>query len=138
MRFLFRMAFWLGVVLVLLPSTGSAPAPKVQLSAGDAVSAATAAVGDMRRFCERQPDACVVGSQTAAAIGQRAQAGAKILYEFLNEQFGPQATGTVPGTATGKGIPLPPAKPSQHTLTSTDLTPAWRDPHPSRNSSGEN
>ena len=34
MRFLLRMAFWLGVVLVLLPSGGSQPAPKINVSAG--------------------------------------------------------------------------------------------------------
>ena len=85
MRFLLRMAFWLGVILVLLPSGGSQPTPKAQVSATDAVSAAKAAVVDMRQFCERQPEVCVVGSQAAVTIGQRAQAGAKMLYEFLNE-----------------------------------------------------
>ena len=56
----------------------------------------------MRGFCERQPDACVVGSQAATTIGYRLQAGAKMLYEFLNEQLGPNetATGTVAVDAT--------------------------------------
>ena len=50
----------------------------------------------MSQFCERQPDACEVGSQAAVAIGQRAQAGAKMLYEFLNEQLGDRGeTGSV-------------------------------------------
>ena len=130
MRFLLRMAFWLGVVLVLLPSGGSDPAPKTELSAVDALSAAKAAMGDLRQFCERQPDACVVGSQAAAAIGQRAQAGAKMLYEFLSEQLGPAETGSV-----GSGdaaVPVPPSKPSQHTLTPSDLAPGWRGPQPRR------
>ncbi|MEA2984747.1 MAG: hypothetical protein QOD94_1001, partial [Alphaproteobacteria bacterium] len=93
MRFLLRLAFWLGVVLVVLPSAGTQTAPKVEVSAGDAFSAARAAVSDAQKFCERQPDACVFGSQAAVAIGQRAQAGAKMLYEFLNEQLGPSDTG---------------------------------------------
>jgi hypothetical protein len=125
MWFLLRMAFWLGVILVLLPSGGSQPTPKAQVSATDAVSAAKAAVVDMRQFCERQPDVCVVGSQAAVTIGQRAQAGAKMLYEFLNEQLGPAETGTVTSAASA-------AKRSQSTLTPTDLEPAWRGPQPRR------
>ena len=116
MRFLLRVAFWLGVVLVLLPSTGTEPTPKTQVGTVEAISAARAAVGDLRTFCDRQPDACSIGSQAAVAIGHRAQAGAKMLYEFLNEQLGPQSTDAV--GSTGKA--------SQHTLTPTDLEPAWR------------
>jgi hypothetical protein len=132
MRFLIRMAFWLTVVLVLLPSSGSGPTPKLNVNAFDAMSAAQATVTDMRSFCERQPDACTVGSQAAAAIGHRAQAGAKMLYEYLSEHFGPNETGAV-GTATGKkAVPLPVGRPSQHTLSPADLAPAWRGPQPHR------
>jgi len=138
MRFLLRMTFWLGVILVLLPSVGSQPAPKMQV--GDAVSAARATVTDMRQFCERQPDACFIGSQTAVAIGQRAQAGAKILYEFLNERFGPTQTGAV-GAAnpseSGAATPLPPRRPTQHTLAPEDLAPAWHGPQPRRETRGD-
>src|SRR5882757_1564423 len=122
MWFLFKMAFWLGLVLVLLPSGGSQPTPKMQVNAFDAMSAAKAAVSDMNQFCERQPDACVVGGQTAVALGQRAQVGAKMLYEFLNEQLGSNEAGV---TST---IPAPQAKSSQHTLTPADLAPARRSP----------
>jgi hypothetical protein len=122
MWFLLKSAFWLGLVLVLLPIGGTQPAPKVQVSAFDAMSAAKAAVSDMNKFCERQPDACVIGGQTAVALGQRAQVGAKMLYEFLNEQLGPSEASV---TST---IPMPPAKASHHTLTPADLAPAWRKP----------
>jgi len=131
MRFLLRMAFWLTVVLALLPSGGSQPTPNVNVSALDAMSAAKATVTDMRSFCERQPDACSIGSQAAVAIGHRAQAGAKMLYEYLNEHRGPNDTGTVAGAGAGTGkIPLPPARPSQHTLSPADLGPAWRGVQP--------
>jgi len=123
MGFLLRMAFWLGLVLVLLPSVSSQPVPKSQVGAGDAMSAAQAAWSDMRHFCERQPDACSVGSQAIVTIGHRAQVGAKLLYDFLNEQLGPQETGTV--KASGKGA-------SQHTLTASDVEPTWRGPQPPR------
>jgi hypothetical protein len=135
MRFLLRLGFWLGLVLVLLPSGGSKPAPKVDVSAGEAISAARAAMTDMQDFCARQAQACEVGSQAAIAIGHRAQAGAKMLYEFLNEQLGPNETGSVKAASApdaGKVVPLPPARPSQNTLTPADLAPAWRGPQPPR------
>jgi len=127
MWFLLRVAFWLTVVLVLLPTGGSQPVPKSQVSAGEAFSAAKAAVSDMQQFCERQPNVCEVGSQTAVTLGQRAQVGAKILYEFLQEQFGNDGSTTVQSTGS---VPLPPARPSQHTLRPADLSPPWRGPQP--------
>ncbi len=124
MRFLLRVAFWLGVVLVLLPSGGSQPLPKSQVSAGEAFTAAKAAMSDMQHFCERQPTVCEVGSQTAVTLGQRAQVGAKMLYEFLHERFGNDEPTAVQSTGSV------PAKPSQHTLRPADLTPPWRGPQP--------
>jgi hypothetical protein len=131
------MAFWLAVVLVLLPSGGTQPTPNVNVSALDAMSAAKATVTDMRSFCERQPDACLVGSQAAIALGHRAQAGAKMLYEYLNEHLGPNDTGTIVNAAAGKSVPTPTARPSQQTLSPADLAPAWRGPQPRRDVRGE-
>ena len=127
MRFLFRLGFWLTVILVCLPSGGSQTPSKINISAGEAISAATSAMSDLTQFCGRQSDACVVGSQVAAALGQRAQAGAKMLYEYLNEHVGPHETGTAVD-ASGKAVPVPPSKPSQNTLVTPDRIPAWRGP----------
>jgi hypothetical protein len=160
MRFLLRMAFWLGVVLVLLPRGESQPSSSAEISATEAMSAATATVGDMRQFCERQPEACVVGSQAAVALEDRAKAGAKRLYEMFNEKLsaneGEKVT-TVTPARNAQVVPLPPARPSQHatqarsaaqrtqqattqktqdTLTPADLAPAWRGP-PSRKDARE-
>ncbi len=66
MFFLLRMAFWLGLVLVLLPREKTPESEKLpQIRASEAVSAATAAVSDMSQFCKRQPAACDVGGQAA-------------------------------------------------------------------------
>jgi hypothetical protein len=140
MRFLLRMAFWLCVILVLLPSGGTKPGPKVEISAGDAFSAARAAMTDAQKFCERQPDACVFGSQAAVAIGHRVQAGAKMVYEFLNEQLGSTESGPMTTSAmstAGPTVPRPAARPSQHTLTPADLAPDWRGPQPRREATSE-
>lgn len=137
MRFLLRMAFWLTIVLALLPSGGTQPAPKLNVSAVDAMSAAKSAVTDAGSFCERQPDACSVGSQAAVAIGQRAQAGAKMLYEYLSGRFGGRNNVQAENAAAGKGMPAPPARPSQHTLSPADLAPAWRGPPSHKEARGD-
>ena len=126
MRFLFRMMFWLGVVLILLPSGGTRTSSDVPVSASDAMSAARATVDDASSFCYRQPEACAIGSQAAAAIGHRASVGAKMLYEYLNEHFGAASGGT------GKSTTQPAPRASHDTLTPADLAPAWRGPRPRR------
>jgi Family of unknown function (DUF5330) len=91
MFFMLRMAFWLGLVLVLLPREKTPESDKVpQISASEAVSAATAAASDMGQFCKRQPAACEVGGQAATAIGQRAQDGARQLYKIITDDKKPE------------------------------------------------
>jgi hypothetical protein len=140
MFFLLRMTFWLGLVLVLLPiGTSQRSQSSSEVSATEAISAASATVGDLRGFCDRQPDACTVGSQVATAIGYRAQAGAKMLYDAFTEAMAPHDTGTIAGGNGKRGIITKAAadKPvieraSQNTLNPSDLAPAWRGPQPPR------
>jgi len=126
MRFLLKTAFWLTVVVMLLPANEKRPPS--QVGATEAVSAATATMSDMRQFCSRQPDACAVGSQAATTFGQKAQAGAKMLYEFLSDRTAPNETGSVAGKPADR--PGHAAQPSQHTLTPADIAPTWRGPEP--------
>lgn len=92
MFFLLRMAFWLGLVLVLLPREKTPEADKQpQINAQEAVQAATAAVSDMGQFCKRQPQACEVGGQAASVIGQRAQEGARKIYQIITDRNEKQA-----------------------------------------------
>jgi hypothetical protein len=87
MFFLLRMAFWLGLVLVLLPRDKTPESEKLpQISVSDAVQAATAAVSDMSQFCKRQPQACEVGGQAATVIGVRAQDGARKIYRSVTDK----------------------------------------------------
>src|SRR5437588_11052873 len=96
MFFLLRMAFWLGLVLVLLPRDKTPETEKLpQIGASEAVSAATAAVSDMSQFCKRQPTACEVGGQAATVIGQRAQEGARKLYKIITDKKPPDHTGSI-------------------------------------------
>jgi hypothetical protein len=146
MFFLLRVAFWLTIVLALLPSGGAQQSAQAsaqtKVGATEAVVAAGAAVSDMGSFCERQPDACVVGAQAAVAIGQRAQAGAKMVYEFFNDHASHSTeTGSVnkskaasnAGPKLAAAVRTIPASPgSQNTLKDGDLDAAWQGPVPVR------
>jgi hypothetical protein len=140
MLFLLRVTFWLTVVLALLPygSTRPIASSGPQVGAADAVVAASAAVSDVSGFCNRQPGACAVGASAAVAIGQRAQAGAKMVYEFINDRMTGGETGSQPPRqrhsdgpnlpVTVRTIPIDPD--SQTTLKTSDLEPEWQGPSP--------
>ena len=128
MFFLLRMAFWLGLVLVLLPREKTPESDKLpQIGASEAVQAATAAVSDMSQFCKRQPAACEVGGQAATMIGQRAQDGARKLYRIITdkpEKKAPDHTGSI-GGAESDDAAAPGSAPAD-TLMPDDLMAEWR------------
>jgi hypothetical protein len=143
MFFLLRMAFWLGLVLVLLPRDKTPESQKLpQVSVGDAVQAATAAVSDMSQFCKRQPQACEVGGQAATVIGVRAQDGARKIYRSVTDKKAdekkpddkksetdkksPDHTGSI-GVAANDDPGLLETAP-RDTLTPDDLAADWRLP----------
>ena len=132
MFFLLRMAFWLGLVLVLLPRDKTPESEKLpQIGASEAVQAATAAVSDMGQFCKRQPAACEVGGQAATVIGQRAQDGARKIYQIITDdksetdKKSPDHTGSI-GAADDDRSSL--ATAPRDTLTPDDLAVEWRLP----------
>lgn len=121
MFFLIRMAFWLGLVLVLLPRDSTPESDKLpQVGASQAISAATAAVSDMTQFCTRQPAACEVGGQAASVIGQRAQDGARKIYHIIVDKRSSDQTGSI-GT-----IERTDADRGGNTLTAEDLRAEWQ------------
>lgn len=126
MFFLLRMAFWLGLVLVLLPREKTPESDKLpQLGASEAVTAATAAVSDMSQFCKRQPAACEIGDKAATVIGQRATDGARKIYQIIiekrgtDEKRGNDHTGSIDGVAGADAT-------HQDTLRPDDLVTEWR------------
>jgi len=118
--------------------------------AADAVQAATAAVSDMSQFCKRQPATCEVGGQAATIIGQRAQDGAKKIYQIINDKKeqitnekneknektnrndkkAPDHTGSI--TVAGEGDATASDAPHD-TLTQDDLALEWRGPEATAN-----
>jgi Family of unknown function (DUF5330) len=125
---LIRIAFWMSMVIVLLPiapSPQTATAPHV--GAAEALSAAVAAVSDMRQFCARQPETCAVGSQVMVQFGHTTEANVKRLYEFFNERKGANNHGAVDATNSAESR----QKVSRDTLTLADLAAPWHGPQKS-------
>jgi hypothetical protein len=132
------MAFWLGLVLVLLPREQTPEAEKApQIGASEAISAASAAASDMGQFCKRQPTACEVGGQAATAIGQRAQDGARKIYKIITDKK-PEQTGVQPAAPAKKSDhtssidtePVVAIAPAADALTDDDMAIEWRLPRP--------
>jgi hypothetical protein len=117
MFFLLRVGFWLSIVVVLLPSGPKTDPNAPSIGTFEAIGAAQAALKDARGFCSREPEACVIGSQALQVFGQKAQHGAKMLYEMLSssdpKHDGP--TGSTP-------------KPGRDTLTADDRNVPWLAP----------
>jgi hypothetical protein len=149
--FLLKAAFWLGLVLVLLPTGSKKQTEAVaQINAADAATAATGAFADLSQFCTRRPETCAVGGQVASVLAQRAKDGAIMVYEFIAErrEAAPETIKTVPahhnattagrslddttgsigGAASAVMIPRPRPLRMQDTLTATDRLPRWREP----------
>ncbi|SDT98536.1 DUF5330 domain-containing protein [Stappia sp. ES.058] len=107
MFFLLRCAFWIGLVLLLLPiDTGPDESPTAGLSPVQAFFAAQSTISDLSGFCERNPETCATGGQAISRIGEKAKVSAKLLYDYMDED------GTLVTGATG-------------TLSASDLEPDW-------------
>ena len=108
--------------------------PNAQINATQAVTLASAAVSDMRGFCDRQPTACKVGGKVAVALGHKAEAGARTLIGFVTSKMSEQ-TGSVRKTAAADAAAQrAQAGPAQvvtvsaidhGTLKASDLAPAF-------------
>ena len=137
MFFLLRMAFWLGLVLVLLPREKTSESEKLpQIDASQAVQAVTSAVSDVGQFCKRQPQVCEVSGQAATVIGVRAQEGARKIYHSVTDKKpdsdkksegdkkAPDHTGSI-GDPDAADPALSGIAP-RDTLTAEDLAVEWR------------
>jgi hypothetical protein len=100
------------------------------------MSIASAAVSDARGFCGRQPEACVAGGKVAAALGEKAEAGARTIVQFIMARVDKPAevdkTATVAASYEKSAARLVNVSDRmQHgTLTRSDMQPAWHAPVP--------
>jgi len=100
MFFLIRTAFWFSLVLLCLPLGSGETSDGRQVGPIQAFVAASAAVGDFAAFCDRQPAVCETSSAAMHTISVRAQQGARLAYQILDDHFSEPdpsiKTGSVP------------------------------------------
>ncbi|MHC5654301.1 DUF5330 domain-containing protein [Stappia sp.] len=115
MYFLLKSAFWIGLVLLILPiDTGPESTETPGLNPVNAFFAAQSTISDLSGFCTRNPAACETGGQAIARIGAKARVSARMIYDYLDEETG---DGLAPDTTVTGGT---------NTLTAEDLAPEWK------------
>ena len=128
MRFLIRAAFWLTILILLLPSDDK--------QRSEVYGTAEAAVKDVSGFCERNPEPCAKGRDVIDVFMQKAEFGAHLLMNFINErsQGGSDepAAASWPGTGSEGQSEAAPASwetgASQDTLSPADREADWSGP----------
>lgn len=130
MLFLLRTAFWLTIIVLLLPTD--------EQQRNEVYGTAQAAVHDVVTFCDRNPETCAKGKDAFAVFVQKAQFGARMLMDLIG---GNQNAETMPSseapplfepanyetydTSAAHGIGA-----SQDTLRPEDREDAWMGPDP--------
>lgn len=108
--FLIRAAFWLSIVIFLIPADPKSGADAPRVTVVETLVAARATIADLSAFCERNPDVCVTGSAAFRLFADKAENGVRMLYEYFD----------APSEA--------PANAGSGTLSREDTLPAWRGP----------
>jgi hypothetical protein len=109
MTFLFRMAFWLGLVILLLPGPLVRPGVPSPSTNGSQALAAKSTGADRPPSCPRQLDACAENLQAFVKL-------CRDVYRFLSDRGGQSAIRSANDAAN----------PSRDTLTPADLAAPWR------------
>jgi len=78
--FLIRAAFWIGLVVLLLPTDANQQARLY--------GAAAATVERVTTFCDRNSRTCEVGSEVWAAFLKKAEFGARMAFELITSRGG--------------------------------------------------
>ncbi len=128
--FLIRTAFWLSIVILLLPAEQTTEAGDGQqsgnrISASEVFEAAKATISDVSSICERSPDVCDAGRAAAETFGNKARYGAQLLMEYVAEEGSTTPT-TQP--ARSLNVEAAPAPDGRNTLNQSDLQPRWGGP----------
>jgi hypothetical protein len=121
MLFLIRTAFWLMIIVLLLPTD--------EQQRSEVYGTAQAAVHDVATFCDRNPETCTRSKDAFAVLVQKAQFGARMLMDLIS---GKQESDGLEQPSSGMPPLFAPASysgsASQDTLKPEDREEAWMPP----------
>jgi hypothetical protein len=121
MLFLIRTAFWLMIIVLLLPTDDQ--------QRSEVYGTAQAAVHDVATFCDRNPETCARGKDAFSVLVQKAQFGARMLMDLINgkDEAGgfEQPSSEVPPLFEPASYDM---SASQDTLNPEDREEAWMGP----------
>jgi len=123
MLFLIRTAFWLMIIVLLLPTDAQ--------QRSEVYGTAQAAVNDVATFCDRNPESCARGKDAFGVFVQKAQFGARMLMDLINGRT--ETGGEVAPSSEGQSLFEPASfdtSASQDTLNPEDREEAWSGPDP--------
>ena len=126
MLFLIRTAFWLMIIVLLLPTDAQ--------QRSEVYGTAQAAVNDVATFCDRNPETCARGKDAFSVFVQKAQFGARMLMDLINgrtesgEEEAPSSEARSLFEPASFDVSAPQA--SQDTLNPEDREEAWSGPDP--------
>jgi Family of unknown function (DUF5330) len=123
MLFLIRAAFWLMIIVLLLPTD--------EKQRSEVYGTAQATVNDVATFCDRNPETCARGKDAFGVFVQKAEFGARMLMDFINGRT--EASEEDNQNSEGQSL-FEPARfdvsASQDTLNPEDREEAWSGPDP--------
>ena len=129
MLFLIRAAFWLMIIVLLLPTDDK--------QRSEVYGTAQAAVNDVTSFCDRNPETCASGKDAFAVFVQKAEFGARMLMDLIQNKAGGGTEQPEPLQEMQSSDAAAFAKPilfdmsaSKDTLNPEDREEAWSGPEP--------
>ena len=119
--FFIRIAFWLGLVVLLLPAD--------ERQQARLYGTASSTVERVTTFCDRNPKTCETGAEFWATFLKKAEFGVRLVRDLAGAggQADDEAARVQPAGARNRADPR--ATPSaRDTLRPSDLQPGWRGP----------
>jgi hypothetical protein len=111
MMFLIRAAFWLSLVLLILPGDPASGTDAPRVSLFQALGAAQGIARDVSGFCDRNPEVCATGGSAAAVLGEKARYAYRLVRDYMDGGSRPaaeeQPAARLRGTLTGEDVAVP-------------------------------
>jgi hypothetical protein len=117
--FLFRIVFWLGLAVVLMPTEEHQQARLYETAAASVERIAT--------FCDRNPKACAAGAEFWSTFLKKAEFASRVAVDLISQR-GQRADGAAASVRPTGAVASEPRPAPRNTLTREEPGPTWRAP----------